>query len=92
MAAFATHVEAVYFCSWLLPCVVCVYICVVQDLNLQPLLLEQLDASYDVVLCVNGIQYLTQPETVVTEVGGEGTGCLWCTIIWHMCLVFCNAG
>lgn len=39
-----------------------------QDLNLQPLLLEQLDSSYDVVLCVNGIQYLTQPETVIAEV------------------------
>jgi hypothetical protein len=39
-----------------------------QDLNLQPLLLEQLDAGYDVVLCVNGIQYLTQVETVIAEV------------------------
>lgn len=39
-----------------------------QDLNLQPLLLKELDASYDVVLCVNGIQYLTQPETVLCEV------------------------
>lgn len=39
-----------------------------QDLNLQPLLHEQLDSSYDVVLCVNGIQYLTQPETVLAEV------------------------
>uniref|UniRef100_A0A383VHU0 Methyltransferase type 11 domain-containing protein n=1 Tax=Tetradesmus obliquus TaxID=3088 RepID=A0A383VHU0_TETOB len=39
----------------------------VQDLNAQPLLLEQLDASYDAVLCVNGLQYLTQPELVLTE-------------------------
>jgi hypothetical protein len=42
--------------------------CAVQDLNGQPLLLEQLDASYDAVLCVNGLQYLTQPEAVLTEV------------------------
>jgi hypothetical protein len=41
---------------------------VVQDLNAQPLLLEQVDASYDAVLCVNGLQYLTQPELVLTEV------------------------
>ena len=41
----------------------------VQDLNAQPLLLEQLDASYDAVLCVNGLQYLSQPELVLTEVG-----------------------
>lgn len=41
----------------------------VQDLNAQPLLLEQLDASFDAVLCVNGLQYLTQPELVLTEVG-----------------------
>lgn len=39
----------------------------VQDLNLQPQLLEQLDSSYHAVLCVNGIQYLTQPETVFAE-------------------------
>ncbi|WIA34988.1 hypothetical protein OEZ86_013268 [Tetradesmus obliquus] len=39
----------------------------VQDLNAQPLLLEQLDASFDAVLCVNGLQYLTQPELVLTE-------------------------
>jgi 2-polyprenyl-3-methyl-5-hydroxy-6-metoxy-1,4-benzoquinol methylase len=39
-----------------------------QDMNLQPLLMEELDASYDVVLCVNGIQYLTQPEAVLNEV------------------------
>eukprot|EP00775_Hariotina_reticulata_P008339 gene8339-8524_t len=39
----------------------------VQDLNQQPLLSEQLDNSYDAVLCVNGIQYLTQPETVLAE-------------------------
>lgn len=38
-----------------------------QDLNAQPLLLEQVDASYDAVLFVNGLQYLTQPELVLTE-------------------------
>lgn len=35
---------------------------------MQSLLLEQSDSSYDGVLCVNGIQYLTQPEVVVAEV------------------------
>ncbi|KAF6255779.1 hypothetical protein COO60DRAFT_1462029 [Scenedesmus sp. NREL 46B-D3] len=39
----------------------------VQDLNAQPLLLEQVDGSYDAVLCVNGLQYLTQLELVLTE-------------------------
>jgi hypothetical protein len=43
----------------------------VQDLNAQPLLLEQVDAAYDAVLCVNGLQYLTQPEAVLTEVRGQ---------------------
>jgi hypothetical protein len=42
--------------------------CPAQDLNAQPLLLEQVDASYNAVLCVNGLQYLTQPEAVLTEV------------------------
>jgi hypothetical protein len=43
-----------------------------QDLNEQPLLSELLDNSYDAVLCVNGVQYLTQPETVLAEVSEEG--------------------
>jgi hypothetical protein len=55
-------------------------------LNLQPLLLEQLDESYDVVLCVNGIQYLTQVETVVAEV--RGTASTWvdtARLVQHCC-------
>lgn len=54
------------YCSHIYTCA-CVWC--VQDLNLQPQLLEQLDSSYHAVLCVNGIQYLTQPETVLAEVG-----------------------
>lgn len=49
----------------------CMFVWCLQDLNLQPQLLEQLDSSYHAVLCVNGIQYLTQPETVFAEVGGR---------------------
>jgi hypothetical protein len=47
-----------------------------QDLNLLPELDEQLDASFDAVLCVNGLQYLTQPETVLAEVRVRGM-CGW---------------
>jgi hypothetical protein len=43
-----------------------------QDLNAQPLLLEERDGSYDAVLCVSGICYLTQPETVITEASDSG--------------------
>lgn len=55
-----------------------------QDLNLQPQLHEELDASYDVVLCVNGIQYLTQPETVLCEVSNILCPSILC---WHCCRI-----
>lgn len=45
----------------------------VQDLNEQWKLEGQDDGAYDAVLCVNGLQYLTQPEAVLSEVrGGRG--------------------
>lgn len=46
----------------------------VQDLNEQPhsKLKGQVDGVYDAVLCINGVQYLTQPEAVLSEVRGSG--------------------
>lgn len=41
----------------------------VQDLNRQPRLGGLADASLDAVLCACGVQYLTQPEAVLAEVG-----------------------
>jgi hypothetical protein len=67
--------------------------CPVQDLNAQPLLLEQVDAAYDAVLCINGLQYLTQPEAVLTEVRGPAAkpahtaaSAAPCLIIWRLAL------
>jgi hypothetical protein len=59
-------------CAW---CSAPLLAAALQDLNAQPLLREQLDASYDAVLCVNGAQYLTQLETVMAEVGWCDGGC-----------------
>lgn len=68
-----------------------------QDLNQQPLLMEQLDSSYDAVLCVNGIQYLTQPEMVLTEArAAHHAACMQCMIIallrLQLAAACCSAG
>lgn len=43
-----------------------------QDLNREPGLTDIPTSSVDAVVCSNGLQYLTRPETVLREASGSG--------------------